>query len=452
MGPGQTMPERESTPLDRDQGVQGGPAVVRRSPFSGNPRVGTRGQRTQQRILDAALRVFGEEGFHGCSIDRITNAAGCSRVSFYQYFASKEDVFRHICGQVARQLNASTEELGPLTSDGEGWTVLRRWVARYAEIYARYEPVFHLYQEAAASDELLAVGTAHTSELNVARIHSRVATNTLPPRQLDPVIRLLLECLTHTLDTVGLLRAAVPAAYPDERIEEALTDVLHRTLFGLRAEVNVHPPRGGPPPALAFGESMLEILQQDDDMTEPGAVGSRALTALLASGRDVFVRRGYHNTRVDDLVTAAGVSHGAFYRYFKSTDQLARLLTVRAMQHVSTRLVELPDLSIDLEPANRAALRRWLRRYNTVAANEAAMTRVWVDAALQDPALRAESAPPLDWGRRRLARYLQPRGFGDVDMDGVVMVALLRVFGARKRNALDVDATAHIIERGLLGR
>ena len=36
------------------------------------------------------------------------------------------------------------------------------------------------------------------------------------------------------------------------------------------------------------------------------------------------------------------------------------------------------------------------------------MLRVWVDAALQDPALRAESAPLLDWGRRRMSRYLRP--------------------------------------------
>ena len=44
---------------------------------------------------------------------------------------------------------------------------------------------------------------------------------------------------------------------------------------------------------------------------------------------------------------------------------------------------------------------------------EAAMLQVRVEAALQDPALRSESAPLLDWGRRRFARYLEPRGFGD---------------------------------------
>jgi hypothetical protein len=80
------------------------------------------------------------------------------------------------------------------------------------------------------------------------------------------------------------------------------------------------------------------------------------------------------------------------------------------------------------------------------------MLRVWVDAALQDPVLRAESAPPLDWGRRRMSRYLRPREFGDPDLDAVVMVALLGVFGVRPRATEEVDAAAHIIERGLLGR
>ena len=71
------------------------------------------------------------------------------------------------------------------------------------------------------------------------------------------------------------------------------------------------------------------------------------------------------------------------------------------------------------------------------------MLRVWVDAALQDPALRAESAPLLDWGRRRMSRVPATAGFGDVDIEAVVMVALLGVFGARQRPAAEVDAAAH---------
>lgn len=438
-----------ATPRTTRERRHGGPAAVRRAPFSDNPRVGARGQRTQQRILDAALRAFGERGYHGCSIDRITKLARCSRVSFYQYFASKEDVFGHLAEQVARQLMASTEALDPLTADVEGRSALRAWVGRYVEIYGRYEPVFHAYE----TDEALAAVAARTGDETVARLRAKLVTTTLAPRQLDPVIRLLLQCLNHSLEVADVLRSVDPGAYPSERVEDAITDVLHRTLFGLRADVNVHDAGGPTPPSLRFNPAMLEWIQQDDELLETKDSANRALAALLASAHDVFVDRGYHNTRVDDLVAAAGVSHGAFYRYFRNKDELARILMARAMRSVRTTVLEIPDVVTNgTSAATKGALRRWLRRYDAVQAPEAAMMRVWVDAALQDPALRADSAPPLDWGRRRMARYLEPRGFGDVDMEALVMVALLAVFGARERPTVEVEAAAHIIERGLLGR
>src|SRR5918995_5315923 len=147
-------------PQSEPEAAPAADVVVRRAPFSDNPRVGARGQRTQQRIVDAALRVFGEEGYHQCGVARITKLAGCSRVSFYQYFAGKEDVFRHLTGQVARQLGASTEALGTLTPDVEGWMAIRAWVARYADVYERYRPVFQAFQAAAESDEAVAGGAA----------------------------------------------------------------------------------------------------------------------------------------------------------------------------------------------------------------------------------------------------------------------------------------------------
>ncbi len=435
------MPDDDpDAPLDRAV------AVVRRAPFSDNPRVGARGQRAQQRILDAALRAFGEEGYHGCSIDRIAKLAQCSRVSFYQYFANKEDVFRHLAGLVARQVGASTEALDSLSADAQGWSAMRTWVARYASVHARYEPVFHSLE----SDESLATVARVTGGETVTRIHARLVTATLAPRQLDPVIRLLLECLNHTLDVSGILRASAPDAYPHERIETAFTDVLHRTLFGRDDGVNVHPSADPAPPAREFGPEMSELLR-GGDLVEPGASANPALLSLLASGRDVFVARGYQATRVDDLVSRAGVSRGAFYRYFRNKEELARILTARAVRAVGATVTEIPDLSAVDDSTRKNVVRRWLRRYHAAHAAEAAMLRVWVDAALQDPVIRDESAPLLDWGRRRMARYLRPRRFGDVDFDALVMVALLGVFGARSRSAGEVDAAALIIERGLLG-
>jgi AcrR family transcriptional regulator len=432
---------------DHERPPDGTVVVVRRAPFSDNPRVGARGQRTQQRILDAALRAFGERGYHGCSIDRITKLARCSRVSFYQYFENKEDVFRQLAGQIARQVSASTEALDALTPDLEGWSALRTWVARYAEIHARYEPVFHALE----TDEALMAVARYTGEETVTRISARLEATTLPPRHLDPVIRLLLECTNHALDIGALLRSVTPGRDGGERIELAITDVVHRTLFGRQAGVNVHAADDELPPRLDSGSEMLAMLRPATAGQWDGS-NNRALDALLASGRDVFTTRGYHSTRIDDLVAAAGVSHGAFYRYFRNKEQLARMLTARAVQAVGATVLDFPELNTLDSPDGKSVLRRWLGRYNAAHASEAAMMRIWVDAALEDPALRTESAPLLDWGRRRMARVLQPRGFGDVEVEAVFMVALLEVFGARPRPAVEVDAAVHVIERGLLGR
>lgn len=446
------MPRPRDTPEPGPTRAGSEPAsIVRRAPFSDNPDVGARGQRTQQRILDAALQVFGEDGYHECSVAHITDRAGCSRVSFYQYFSSKEDVFRHLAGQVARQLTASTEALGPITADADGWEAIRKWVGRHAEIFDRYQPVFRAFPEAAASDEEFAGGSATMGRRLVAGMRSRLVTATLPPRQLDPVIELLLECVTRTHEDLRIVLSAEPAAHSRDRVEDALADVMHRSLFGRRDE-NVHPRRRQRPPSLSFGTLMQDALRQDDATRDLTAAGRRTLDALMTAGRDLFVARGYHRARINDITSAAGVSHGAFYRYFDSKDQLIHVLAVRAIRTVSDVMEEILGTAADDSPAHRATLRRWLRRYNATQAAEAAMIRVWAEAIRQDRALQVDSAAALDWGRRRVVRFLEPRGFGDIDTEALVMVALLGAFGARERTAPAINAAAHIIDQGFLGR
>ena len=179
------------------------------------------------------LKLFGEEGFHQCSIARISELARCSpAVSFYQYFSGKEDVFSSLAGQVARQITASTEALDPLTPDASGWDGLRAWVGRYGDIHARYGPIFQGFPTTFKDDERLTTASARLSDQSVSRTRSKLSTSDLPDRQLDPLIAQLIACLTRTLDDAATLRDVAPGAYQRERIEVAFTDVMHRSLFG----------------------------------------------------------------------------------------------------------------------------------------------------------------------------------------------------------------------------
>jgi AcrR family transcriptional regulator len=191
-----------------------------------------------------------------------------------------------------------------------------------------------------------------------------------------------------------------------------------------------------------LGDVFRHAARLEEESSQPGR---RALASLLDVGHDVVVRCGYRGTRVDDVVAAAGMSHGAFYRYFENKDEFVRIVAVRALGAISTALGE------DVDADDPAALRRWLRRYNAVHAAKGAMIRVWVEAAADDP-LRSDRAAVFDWGRRRVVRLLQDRGFGDVDADAVVLLALVEAFGSVPRQPLEVDAALYVIERGFLGR
>ena len=50
-----------------------------------------------------------------------------------------------------------------------------------------------------------------------------------------------------------------------------------------------------------------------------------------------------------------------------------------------------------------------------------------------------------------MAAMLEGRDHGDVDIDAVLLLALVEVFGSRARSKAELDACLMIIERGFTG-
>lgn len=48
----------------------------------------------EKRILDAALKVFAEMGYSGCTMDAVAAEAGLTKPTLYSYFPSKESLFQ----------------------------------------------------------------------------------------------------------------------------------------------------------------------------------------------------------------------------------------------------------------------------------------------------------------------------------------------------------------------
>lgn len=52
------------------------------------------------KILEAALHVFAEDGYHAASISRVSKYAGVSKGLMYNYFESKEDLLHQLLHEV----------------------------------------------------------------------------------------------------------------------------------------------------------------------------------------------------------------------------------------------------------------------------------------------------------------------------------------------------------------
>lgn len=93
----------------------------------------SKGERTQQAIIDGALRLFLENGFSGTSMRQIANAAGLNAVGgVYNHFATKEDIFVAVI-QTYHPVKVLAGELG--TVEGETLEDLFRSAA-YATVKA----------------------------------------------------------------------------------------------------------------------------------------------------------------------------------------------------------------------------------------------------------------------------------------------------------------------------
>ena len=156
----------------------------------------------------------------------------------------------------ARELSASTEALGPITADEAGWIEVREWVAPLRRDLRRNEPVFHAFERRRESDDdrghrLPSLGrrTRPASGPGSPADRFRRARST-------PCSRCSTRPRRGPSTSAGLLRSAVPGEYSYERVEDALADLVHRSLFGRDDTVNVHPRAPHPPRALRFDPLM----------------------------------------------------------------------------------------------------------------------------------------------------------------------------------------------------
>jgi AcrR family transcriptional regulator len=108
--------------------MTGGHFLGPTAPFS-RPRMTTRQQQksqaTQQRLMDAAVELFGKNGYLETTVEEITRHAGYAKGSFYRHFATKDHLFLAVVERKLAEYRAARDErIGRARSLTEALTII----------------------------------------------------------------------------------------------------------------------------------------------------------------------------------------------------------------------------------------------------------------------------------------------------------------------------------------
>jgi AcrR family transcriptional regulator len=164
---------------------------------------------------------------------------------------------------------------------------------------------------------------------------------------------------------------------------------------------------------------------------------------LLDAGVAVFSRKGFHATRVDDIVKRARTSHGTFYLYFPSKDALFEQLVADVADEFRTLTESLPDVTPT--PASHDALARWLVSFIEVYAHYGPLIRSWTESDRRDASEGMGGDDVLATVADALAARIKVRRRKDLDpaVAALALVAMVeRVNYFLATGQLTEDATA----------
>ncbi len=101
----------------------------------------------RRQMLDAAIELFSEKGFHNVSMHQIAERSEFAIGTLYKFFKNKEYLYRDLVTEKSSEIFDALAE--PLTTDGDTLTVLGNYLENRTRIVAEVAPLIRLHMAVA---------------------------------------------------------------------------------------------------------------------------------------------------------------------------------------------------------------------------------------------------------------------------------------------------------------
>ena len=154
----------------------------------------------RERILEAAIRCFGERGYHGTRTVDIAREAGVGEGTIYNHFRDKADLFRSVVECISRRIDAIRTVARPNVRPRERFLAMMEDVEHYFHAHPSHADILSRdLRHRDVSDIHLAFSQRHVSD--VAHHLGELAVEAGCPVS-ESVLQTLALSLTGALDII----------------------------------------------------------------------------------------------------------------------------------------------------------------------------------------------------------------------------------------------------------
>src|SRR3954452_19833092 len=152
--------------------------MARKAPPTRTPR----GDATRQTILDAALCLFSDKGYHQTTVPDIVKAAGVGHGTFYEYFSNRRDVLMALTAIAASSLDGRRSQPASMSPAER----VRHEILWYLSDHVDHLELTKIWTEAERFDPDVATARWSNNEDRIERI--RRSIELAGPPGVDPAI------------------------------------------------------------------------------------------------------------------------------------------------------------------------------------------------------------------------------------------------------------------------
>ena len=157
--------------------------------------------RRRRQIVDAAVGLFIQNGFHKTTTRQIAKAAGISIGSLYEYIASKEDILYLVCDAIHAEVQLAVSEAldrgkavrGPLSE------VIREY---FLVCHRMNDHMLLIYQETQSLPEKWRKIVLE-NEIRITGLFTAVLTRLIDENQIPKLEDRFLELVAHNITVLG---------------------------------------------------------------------------------------------------------------------------------------------------------------------------------------------------------------------------------------------------------